>query len=212
MNVPGAYRLRCLGILGLLALCFTGCLGGQPVPENPHNICEIFRENKTWYKNAYSSSRRWGVPIPVMMAVMYQESKFESNAKPPRTTCLWIFPGPRPSSASGYAQALDTTWAEYERYTGNRGADRDDFADALDFIGWYCYMSHIRCKISRKDAYNLYLAYHEGHGGFNRRTYKKKSWLKRVAANVRNRAGTYERQLASCEGEFQRKRPCFWPF
>jgi hypothetical protein len=145
-----------------------------------------------------------------MMAIMYQESKFEADAKPPRTSCLWILPGPRLSSATGYAQALETTWEEYKRYTGNRGADRDDFGDAVDFVGWYCYMSYRRCKISRNNANGLYLAYHEGQGGFNRGTHNRKPWLKRVAGKVDSRARTYEKQLASCESEFQKRRPCLW--
>ena len=44
------------------------------------------------------------------------------------------------------------------------GADRDDFNDAIDFIGWYNDQSSRRSKISKSDAYNLYLAYHEGQG------------------------------------------------
>jgi hypothetical protein len=195
-----------------LAVCLSACLGGQHPPRNVHDLCDIFRENRDWYESAHESQGRWGVPIPVMMAIIYQESEFEAEARPPRTSCLWIFPGPRPSSALGYAQALDTTWKEYQRYTGNTGADRDDFGDAVDFVGWYCYMSHKRCKIARNDAYSLYLAYHEGQGGFNRGTYQRKTWLKQAAVRVKSRAKTYERQLASCESEFQRKRPCFWFF
>lgn len=207
-----AKRREAFLVCSALALCLCACLGGQRVPENPENICDIFRQNKKWYEHAYASSRRWGVPIPVMMAILYQESKFKADAKPPRTTCLWIFPGPRPSSAYGYAQALNSTWEHYKRYTGKRRAQRHDFADAVDFVGWYCYISYTKCGISRVDAYNLYLAYHEGQGGFNRRTYAKKPWLRRVASGVAQRAKVYERQLASCEGEFLKKRPCLWFF
>ena len=205
-------RYSLAGVLFVLAVCLSGCLGGQHPPRNPHDICDIFRDNKEWYKSAHKSFSRWGVPIPVMMAIMYQESKFEADAKPPRTSCLWIFPGPRLSSASGYAQALEATWEEYKRYTGNRGADRDDFGDAVDFVGWYCYMSYRRRKISRNNANSLYLAYHEGQGGFNRGTHNRKPWLKRVAGKVDSRAKTYEKQLASCESEFQRRRRCLWFF
>jgi hypothetical protein len=212
MSDLGPRRSALLFILGALMVSLSACLGGQPVPERPGDVCEIFRENRNWYRDAHESSRRWGVPIPVMMAIIYQESGFVDDAKPPRTTCLWIFPGPRPSSAAGYAQALDTTWEQYKQSTGNWGADKDDFGDAIDFIGWYCYVSHKTCKIKRTDAYNLYLAYHEGQGGFNRGTYQKKSWLKRVAGNLKSRAKIYETQLASCEGEFQKGRSCFWPF
>ena len=57
--------------------------------------------------------------------------------------------------------------------------------------------------IKRNDTYRLYLAYHEGHGGFNRRTYRNKDWLLRVAGKVQSRAATYQRQLAACEEELK---------
>jgi len=75
-------------------------------------------------------------------------------------------------------------------------------------------MSHLKCGISKHDAFNLYLAYHEGHGGYVRKTYSKKNWLIAIARKVNSRANTYQSQFASCEGEFK-KRPCcclFWPF
>lgn len=200
-------------VLWFLVGQLCGCVGPQHAPRYPHNLCEIFGENRGWYKSAYASRQKWGVPISVMMAIVHQESKFEAEAKPPRTTCLWVFPGPRPSSAYGYAQALDTTWEKYKRSTGNRGADRDDFGDAMDFIGWYCNMSHAQCGIAKDDAFNQYLAYHEGQGGFNRKTYRRKAWLRRVAGEVEGRARIYRKQLASCEKEFQKRRGCcLWPF
>ncbi|MBW2218719.1 MAG: transglycosylase SLT domain-containing protein [Deltaproteobacteria bacterium] len=191
---------------------FSGCAGSGSFVKNSDNICSIFREKTYWYDSAYSSSKRWGVPISVLMAIMHQESKFNAEARPPRTTCLFIFPGPRPSSAYGYAQALDGTWEKYIRTTNNWGADRNDFSDAIDFIGWYCNQSHVRCGIAGNDAYNMYLAYHEGHGGFLRKTYQKKAWLKKVAGKVRAKSRRYSGQLAVCEKEFRRKGCCLWPF
>jgi hypothetical protein len=147
------------------------------------------------------------------MAIIHQESRFKAEARPPRNKFLWIFPGSRPSSAYGYAQAADPTWQEYQRSTGQSGADRDDFDDAVDFVGWYCHMSFIRCGIAKDNARALYLAYHEGHGGFNRKTYRRKAWLLRVASNVEQRAKRYARQLSVCEKEFQKKSgSCLWPF
>lgn len=195
----------------LLLILFHGCATAPP--KHIHNICEIFRENPKWYRSARESHKRWGTPIPVLMAIIHQESKFEADARPPRGSCLWIFPGPRPSSAYGYAQASNETWQEYRNSTGNTGADRDDFEDGVDFVGWYCQLSSIRCGISKEDAYHLYLAYHEGHGGFNRKTHRKKAWLLRVARKVESKAKTYRSQLASCERQFQRRGCCFlWPF
>ena len=194
------------------AFLFSGCAGSGSYVKNSKNICSIFREKSYWYDDAYSSSKRWGIPIPVLMAIMHQESKFNPDARPPRTTCLFIFPGPRPSSAYGYAQALDSTWEKYIRATNNWGADRDDFSDAIDFIGWYCNQSRVRCGIAGNDAYNMYLAYHEGQGGFLRKTYRKKAWLKKVAWKVKAMSKRYSGQLAVCEKEFRRKGCCLWPF
>ena len=188
-----------------------GCAGNRP-PGNLDDICEIFRENPEWYDDAYDSYVRWNIPIPVMMAILHQESRYVGDARPPRGTCLWIFPGPRPSSAYGYAQATDETWEEYQDSAGSSFADRDDFDDAIDFVGWYCHLSSIKCGISKKDAYHLYLAYHEGRGGFNRKTYKAKPWLLKVSTKIRKRAGRYKSQLASCEKEFKGGSCCFWPF
>ena len=194
----------------LAVLC--GCATPTP-PKNLDNICEIFRENDEWYEDAAEAYKRWGIPIPVMMAILHQESKYVSDAKPPRTTCLWIFPGPRPSSAYGYAQAKDETWEEYQEKADNSWADRDDFGDAVDFVGWYCSLSVKKCKISKNNARNLYLAYHEGRGGYNRKTYAKKAWLIKVADRVQNRASKYRGQLAACEHEFRDNGGCcLWPF
>ncbi len=195
--------------LFLLARCATG----PPSVEQVDDLCELYRGYPKWYRSARKSSQRWEVPIPVLMAIIHQESRFRAEARPPRKKFLWIFPGPRPSSAFGYAQAADVTWQEYQRSTGRGGAERDDFGDAVDFVGWYCHMSSTRCGIPKNDARDLYLAYHEGHGGFNRKTYRRKAWLRRVAFKVEQRAKTYDRQLTACEKEFQ-KRPgsCLWPF
>jgi hypothetical protein len=208
------YKVASIFIPCLLLILFHGCATTPKAPQQINNMCEIFRENPKWYKHARKAYKRWGTPIPITMAITHQESKFRADARPPRGTCLWIFPGPRPSSAYGYTQASNETWEEYCKSTGNRGADRDDFEDAVDFVGWYCHLSHVKCRISKNDAYHLYLAYHEGHGGFNRKTYRKKAWLLRVARKVESRAQKYKTQLVSCEREFQRRGCCcfLWPF
>jgi len=189
----------------------NGCATTTP-PKRVDDLCEIFRDHTDWYDDAAESYRRWGIPIPVMMAILHQESSYVSDARPPRTTCLWVFPGPRPSSAYGYAQALDETWEQYRKSSGNSGADRDEFGDAIDFVGWYCHLSVRECGISKDDARNLYLAYHEGRGGFNRRTYATKKWLILVADKVQKRAVAYGSQLAGCEKEFVSGGSCLWPF
>jgi hypothetical protein len=184
-------------LLAVLPACTTS------PPKNTDNLCAIFREKDDWYDDAADARKEWGSPISVMMAVMHQESRFQAKAKPPRKKILGFIPGSRPSSSYGYSQAKKTTWAEYKRNAGRYGADRDDFADAIDFIGWYNFQSYKRSGLSRTDPYRLYLAYHEGHGGYNRGTYKKKAWLTKVARKVESRAATYRAQLTSCEKELK---------
>ena len=123
-------------LLSLLWLVLaTGCATSRP--ENVENICAIFEEKKSWYKAAKQSEKRWGTPTHVQMAIIHQESSFNFNARPPRTKMLGVIPWKRPSDAYGYAQALESTWDWYRKDTGRRSADRDDFDDAIDFVGWY---------------------------------------------------------------------------
>jgi len=196
----------------------TGCLllAGAAVlscanspPENIRNSCDIFNEKDGWYSDAHDSYEKWGVPVHVQLAIIYQESRFVHDAKPPRKKLLWVIPWTRMSSAYGYGQIKDSTWDWYLKSTGNRWADRDEFEDVVDFIGWYGSVSHRKLGISKWDAYNQYLAYHEGHGGFKRKTYKKKAWLMKVARKVDNRAKSYHTQLSKCEDSLDKG---WWPF
>lgn len=186
----------------LVVFMVSGCTVAPP--SNPNNLCEIFREKDNWYDAAADASEEWGSPIPVMMSMMYQESRYQQKVKPPRKMILGFIPGFRPSDAYGYSQAKRSTWDWYQRSSGNYGADRDDFDDAIDFIGWYNYTSKKRVGIGPDDTYRLYLAYHEGHGGFARGSFNKKPWLKAVAKKVSVKSRRYSSQLASCETELKR--------
>ncbi len=193
-----------LGVITALLgfLLATSCTTAPP--RNPGNACAIFTEYDHWFTDAKTASGRWGVPIPVILAIMHQESSFRANAKPPRTWYLGFIPGPRPSSAFGYSQALDGTWERYIAATGHHGADRDKFADAADFIGWYIDQTSRRTRIAKHDAYNHYLAYHEGQEGFIKGSYRRKAWLIERAKQVRQQAARYQSQLARCESQLTR--------
>lgn len=167
-------------------------------PVNVENICAIFQEKSRWYRAASKSEKRWGTPIHVQMSIIRQESTFQFDARPPRRKLLGFIPWTRPSDAYGYAQALESTWARYKQATGQRFADRDDFADAIDFVGWYTHMSQKTAGISKWDPYNQYLAYHEGQGGWRKKTYKKKPWLMDTARRVDYRAREWGAQLKRC--------------
>jgi hypothetical protein len=174
----------------------SGCTTSPP--QNLDDVCDIFDEYYDWYSAAKEVEKKYGIPIGVSMAFIHQESRFVEDARPPREWFLWIFPGSRPSSAYGYTQALNGTWSEYQKNTGQWSADRDDFIDAVDFVGWYNQKTIKRTGIKKHDAYRLYLAYHDGAGGYLQGTYKKKPWLMKVSRKVDRRAKMYNRQLIQC--------------
>jgi len=58
--------------------------------------------------------------------------------------------------------------------------------------------SNRRNGIAMNDPYNQYLAYHDGHAGFARGSYRKKKWLIPVARSVEERAILYQTQLRTC--------------
>lgn len=173
-------------------------------PPDVENICAIFEERSSWYDAAKASESRWGTPKHVQMSIMRQESSFIFNARPPRRKLLGFIPWSRKSNAYGFAQALDGTWDWYLRDTGNESASRDDFEDAIDFVGWYTDKSNTTAGISKWDPYNQYLAYHEGQSGWSRKTFEQKSWLMDRARRVDTRARKWWSELQSCEEELER--------
>ena len=189
-----------------LTLSFAAVLSGCATapPKQPDNICKIFEEKEDWYYDARDAQDKWGSPKHVLMAMMYQESSFKHDAAPPMEYFLGCIPIGRASSAYGYSQAKTPTWQDYIRETGNSGADRDDFEDAIDFMAWFVNKTHKVNGISKWDAYAQYLNYHEGWGGYKRGTYRKKKWLMAVANKVKHRAGRYGAQLKRCEAELDK--------
>jgi hypothetical protein len=188
-------------LIGVLLL--SGC--ATMPPSNPANLCAIFSEKDDWYAAAKTASGRWAVPIPITMAIINQESSFVDDARPARVRFLGI-PLWRPSSAFGYGQAKDETWEWYTAKTGNGGAARDEFADAVDFVAWYVHQSHRMLGIARHDAYNQYLAYHEGQGGYRQGRWREKRWLRAVALKVEATAKRYQHQLDGCAARLERYR------
>jgi hypothetical protein len=180
----------------MAVLLLAGC--ATPPPRDVNNLCTIFKQYPDWYRASLDVQKRWLVPVTVQMAIMHQESKFDANAMPPRTKLLWVIPWTRPSSAYGYAQALRGTWALYKKSSGGLFASRDNFSDGVDFMGWYANEAYKRARIPRNNTFELYLAYHEGIGGYQQKTYLKKPWLVSVAHKVSAREQIYRAQLASC--------------
>lgn len=183
----------------ILLLLLASCGGGKfSAPHNLDDACAILRERPEYFRAMKSTERRWGVPVPVQMATIHQESKFIGNAKTPHRFVLGIIPMGRQSTAYGYSQALDGTWEEYQEETRNRSARRDRIDDATDFMGWYMDGTSERLGVPKWDARSQYLAYHEGRSGFAKGSYNEKSWLMDVADRVQTRSVTYSAQLSSC--------------
>ena len=183
----------------ILLLFLASCGGGNfSAPKNLDDACSIVRQRPTYLTAMKSAERKWGVPVAVQMATLYQESKFIGNARTPHRYALGVIPMGRQSSAYGYSQALDGTWEEYQDDQRRRSARRDNIRDATDFIGWYMDESYRTLGISKSDAQSQYLAYHEGRTGFAKGSYKSKGWLVAIAAEVGARALRYRSQLQGC--------------
>jgi hypothetical protein len=183
----------------ILLLLLASCGGGNySAPRNLDDACAIVRERPQYYRAMKATERKWGVPVHVQMATIHQESKFIGDARTPHQYALGVIPLGRQSSAYGYSQALDGTWEEYQKDQNRRGARRDRITDATDFMGWYMDQSQERLGISKSDARNQYLAYHEGRSGFARGSYNEKPWLVDVANRVDARSDRYRAQLDGC--------------
>jgi hypothetical protein len=188
--------LRILMMVLIVASC--GGRSSGPAPNNLDDACAILREKPHYARAMRQTERKWGVPMHVQMATIYQESKFDGEARTPFRWTLGVIPMGRISSAYGYSQALDGTWEEYQADQNRFRAQRNDIRDATDFMGWYMAQSSERLGLSMRDTRNQYLAYHEGRGGYARGSYNAKPWLLRVADKTADRASMYQQQLRRC--------------
>jgi hypothetical protein len=192
-------NLRPLAGAVMMALAVGSCSSSPSGPPSAQNdICSIFAERPDWREATLDSALRWGAPAEVQMAIIWAESSFRAEARPPKKYALGFIPWGRASSAYGYTQAIDGTWDWYRRETGNSGADRDDFDDAADFVGWYMAKTMVTNGVQMHDAFNHYLAYHDGHTGFKRGDWRGKVWLQKVATRVADQAVRYRGQLHRC--------------
>jgi len=186
-------------LAGCASLSSSRILEDKSQPKSLDNACKILNEKKGWFSSLESVRMKYGVKSSVILAMMHQESKFKHDARPIKSSGSGLFGTPFASSAYGYAQALELTWAHYKRSTGARGVHRDSFKDSSMFMGWYISQSNKITNASKTDVYSQYLAYHEGQGGFNKKSYLKKPWLVDVAKKVQKRELMYARQLEQCE-------------
>ena len=187
-------------IILTLAL-LTGC---SSIPNNTANSCSIFNERYLWYKHTKKVEEKWGTPIYIQLAIIKMESDFDWLAKPQRQKLFKIIPFKRPSSSFGYSQAVKGTWEQYKNETGNKLATITRFKDSVDFIGWYTDKTESLLKISKKDAFRQYLAYHEGWGGY--KNYKNNKKVIVLAKKVEKQSNKYKAQLQDCQKRLNKNK------
>jgi len=187
--------------LTILLLLITAC---SSIPNNTSNSCSIFNEKYLWFKHAKKTEEKWGTPIYVQLAIIKMESNFDWLAKPNRQKIFKVIPFKRPSSSFGYSQAVKGTWKQYRNETGNKLASRTSFKDSVDFIGWYTSKTESILKISKKDTFRQYIAYHEGWGAY--KNYKNNQKVIGLAKKVKNQADKYKSQLQKCQKRLNKNK------
>ena len=188
-------------ILITILIFFSSC---SSIPKNTSDSCSIFNERYLWYKHTKKVEKKWGTPIYIQLAIIKMESDFDWLAKPPRKKIFKVVPFKRPSSSFGYSQAVKGTWEQYKKETGNKLASRARFKDSVDFIGWYTNKTESILKISKKDAFKQYLAYHEGWGNFKH--YRKNKKVISLAKKVEKQSHIYKKQLSKCKNSLNKNK------
>jgi len=201
MSLMKKQNLNLSSFILIFSIILSSC---SSIPKNTADSCSIFSERYLWYKYAKKTERKWGTPIYIQLAIIKMESDFDWLAKPDRTKIFKIIPYKRPSSSFGYSQAVKGTWKQYKSETGNKFATRTRFKDSVDFIGWYTSKTEQILKISKKDAFKQYIAYHEGWGNY--KNYRKKQKVILLANKVKVQSNKYRSQLKKCEKKLNRKK------
>lgn len=212
LETPKTPRRTVLTLMGTTIVCslmlvglVSSCMSLRQ-PSNTANLCTIFAEKSYWYRHALNAERQWKIDKTLLMAVIKQESSFVRSARPPRARILGIIPWKRPTTAYGYAQAIDETWRDYKERNNRPHANRTNFRDAIDFVGWYLDMAATNANLPRDDAKNLYLTYHEGITGYKERTWKNKKNVLVAATKVSDTTKLFETQLENCDRGPARRR------
>ena len=174
------------------------------IPKNTADGCSIFSERYFWYKHVKKTEKKWGTPVHLQLAFIKMESDFDWLAKPPRHKLFKVIPYKRPSSSFGYSQAVKGTWEQYKKENEKPLATRARFKDSVDFIGWYTSKSSKILKISKKDVFKQYIAYHEGWGNY--KYYKKNKKVISLAKKVQKQSNIYKKQLLKCRNSLNKNK------
>jgi len=197
-------KKQSLNLSSFLVFLFFLISACSSIPKNTADGCSIFSERYLWYKHAKKVEKKWGTPVYIQIAFIKMESDFDWLAKPPRQKIFKIIPYKRPSSSLGYSQAVKGTWEQYKKETNNKLATRVRFKDSVDFIGWYTSKTEKLLKISKKNAFKQYIAYHEGWGNY--KNYKNNKKVINLAKRVEKQSNIYKQQLSECKNSLSTKK------
>lgn len=178
--------LKC--IVYLLCMMFSTSYAISARESN--NICRLWHANPHWHYSALRASSHWKIPVSILMATIYQESRFHAYAHTPNST------------AFGFAQVLNKEWLSYRQQRGVPKARRDNFNSSIDFIGWYYHYIVRNRAVSPYNAEQLYLYYRLG--AFYHKLLHIPHTAQKEALHVAHIAEIYKRQQRSC-GALHRK-------
>jgi hypothetical protein len=67
-------------------------------------------------------------------------------------------------------------------------------------------VTYQRNGVSKWNAYDHYLNYHEGQGGYSRGSHLNKKWLLNTATRVNARSKKFASQLTECRAELDSRK------
>ena len=169
------------------------------VPKYPQNACKIFGEKYFYLKHTRAASKKWGVPISTILAVINKESGFRRFAKPPRYKIFKIVPYRRPSSSFGFSQAITSSWDLYKKENNKPLALRISYRSASDFVAWYLWKANKINNVSLKNTRDLYLNYYLGFSAYKNKAYRTDKKALIFAKGVEKQAKIYKNQLQECK-------------
>ena len=183
----------------IYSIIFFFLVSCSSVPKYPQNACKIFGEKYFYLKYTRAASKKWGVPISSILAVINKESGFRRFAKPKRTKLFKIIPYRRPSSSLGFSQAVNKTWNLYKEENKKSTALRISYKSSSDFVAWYFWKTNKINKVSLNNTRDLYLNYYLGWTAYKNKAYRTDKKAIIFAKSVEKQAKIYKNQLQECK-------------
>ena len=74
-------------VLSLILIFVVACTTMKP--KNTADSCILFNEKKNWYKATKKSYDKWNTPISLQLAIINQESSFQTICKTKKKKIIW---------------------------------------------------------------------------------------------------------------------------